>query len=87
MRLGERTDKSPSEILYFAKMGFWVSTISSIPPLAWKIVSVSEKVMIEPSAPPPLGEVSPIHSIGLTDSYPLDGEKPIESWKTSRKDS
>ena len=46
--------KSPGVMLCFATKGFCLSTISSMPALAWKFVSMSLKVMMEPSAPPPL---------------------------------
>ena len=49
-----RTYKSPGVILCLAMNGFCSSTISSMPLLAWNAVSMEEKMMIEPSAPPPL---------------------------------
>lgn len=48
-----QTYKSPGVMLCCATKGFWTSTISSMPPLAWKRVSTSLKAMREPSAPPP----------------------------------
>lgn len=49
-----RSHKSPG-VSPLAKInGFWMSTISSIPALAWKAVSMSSKMTTDPSAPPPL---------------------------------
>ena len=49
------TYKSPKETLCLSAKGFCSPTISSKPVLAWNLVSMSAKAMIEPSAPPPLG--------------------------------
>ena len=46
--------KSAVEMLCLATKGAWAWTISSSPKLAWKLVSMSAKMAIEPSAPPPL---------------------------------
>lgn len=46
--------KSPGVTLCFETKGFWSLTISSRPMLGWKAVSISSKIMMEPSAPPPL---------------------------------
>jgi hypothetical protein len=50
--------KSPGLIPEAAMRGFCASTISSIPLFAWNGVSMSEKMTIEPSAPPPLQMLS-----------------------------
>ena len=54
----QETHKSPAVMLCFAMNGFWMATISSRPMLGWKAVSISPKVMIEPSAPFPLDDKS-----------------------------
>ena len=48
------TYKSAAEMLWRAIIGFCKLTMSSRPALAWKLVSIFSKRMIEPSAPPPL---------------------------------
>ena len=56
MREGDwrKTYKSAAVILLRSRNGFWVATTSSRPTFAWNAVSISEKMAIEPSAPPPL---------------------------------
>ena len=51
---GEYTHKSATERLWRAMTGLCSLMISSTPKLAWKLVSMSSKMAIEPSAPPPL---------------------------------
>ena len=41
-------------MLCLATKGAWACTISSSPKFAWKLVSMSAKMAIDPSAPPPL---------------------------------
>ena len=48
------TYKSATDKLWRATNGFCNSTISSRPMLGWKFVSISGKIAMEPSAPPPL---------------------------------
>jgi len=45
--------KSPGVRPDVAMKGFWASTMSSIPAFAWKAVSMSSKMTIDPSATPP----------------------------------
>lgn len=63
------TYKSPADILYFSMKGLCSSTMSSIPLFAWYAVSMSENVIIEPSAPPLIEKVVSYHVLsGRIDS-------------------
>ena len=78
-------------------MGAWRATISSRPTLAWKFVSISGKIAIDPSAPPPLYScqrqryVSGAEQRSRTHpNWPrasMAGEMAMASWKVMRRDS
>ena len=59
----EFTDKSATLMLLLSRKGFWMATTSSNPMLAGKPVSVSAKITMEPSAPPPLESKN--YSVGV----------------------
>lgn len=85
--IAELTYKSPGvrTLECFWRNGPTASRTSSMPVLAWKVSSVSLKVAIEPSAPPPLLKNESPRNIwrgGLT--YPNEGEIPMASWNTRR---
>lgn len=55
------TYKSPAVMLCRARKGACSLTISSMPILAWKLVSMEAKMEIEPSAPVPLENIVQYH--------------------------
>jgi hypothetical protein len=91
LKVSENTHKSPGVIASacLKKKGLISPRISSIPMLPGSFNSVVLKIMIDPSAPPPLMSFSPGISGKIKTmckcNYPKFGENPIASWKARRR--
>lgn len=83
------THKSPAVRLCLSMKNFKASAMSSIPSFAGYLVSISEKVTMEPSAPPPLEVKTSVTltTTGDDQTYPPEGDHPIASWNAMRKTS